>query len=322
MISAERPTSQEAQEAHDIAVDAYLYFYPLISMELTRRQSTNIEAGKEMGKGPMNGFSHVPAYPPADLKVVVRVNFDTLYSIAWLDLTGGPMVVSAPDTQGRYYMLPMLDMWTDVFASPGSRTTGTQAQNFVVVPPGWSGTLPDGLTRIDAPTPYVWIIGRTRTDGPPDYAAVHEVQAGYKVTPLAQWGKAPSPPVATIDPNVDMKTPPKVQIDTMPGDKYFALAAELLKLHPPHVTDQPILARMARIGFVPGKPFDFNALDPVVQQAIERLYAARGDGRQWLADEREHDGCLRQLLSQARDGGATGIGRKSTRRRHLPIQPC
>jgi hypothetical protein len=268
MISAERPTVQNAQQAQDIAVDAYLYFYPLISMELTRRQSTNIEAGKEMGKGPMNGFSHVPAYPPADLKVVVRVNFDTLYSIAWLDLTGGPMVVSAPDTKGRYYMLPMLDMWTDVFASPGSRTTGTQAENFAVVPPGWSGTLPDGITRIDAPTPYVWIIGRTRTDGPADYAAVHEVQAGYRVTPLAQWGKAPSPPVARIDPSIDMKTPPKTQIDTMPGDKYFALAAELLKLHPPHITDQPILAQMERIGIVPGEAFDFNALDPVVRQAI------------------------------------------------------
>jgi hypothetical protein len=273
MISAERPTAQNAQQAHDIAVDAYLYFYPLISMELTRRQSTNIEAGKEMGKGPMNGFSHVPAYPPADLKVVVRVNFDTLYSIAWLDLTGGPMVVSAPDTKGRYYMLPMLDMWTDVFASPGSRTTGTQAENFAVVPPGWSGTLPDDLVRIDAPTPYVWIIGRTRTDGPADYAAVHEVQAGYKVTPLAQWGKAPTPPVATIDPSIDMKTPPKTQIDTMPGDKYFALAAELLKLHPPHITDQPILAQMARIGIMPGKPFDFDALDPVVKQAIEQAPA-------------------------------------------------
>ncbi len=262
-----------AQEAHDIAVDAYIYLYPLITMDLTRQQSTNIEAGKEFGKGPMNGFSHMPAYPPADFKGVVRANFDTLYSSAWLDLTRGPVVVSAPDTKGRYYLLPMIDMWSDVFASPGWRTTGTQAANFAVVPPGWSGTLPDGLTRIDAPTPYVWIIGRTRTDGPADYAAVHEVQTGYKVTPLAQWGKAPTAPAAAIDPNVDMKTPPKTQADTMSGDKYFAKAAELLKLHPPHITDQPIVAQMARIGIVPGRPFDFSALDPVVQQAIEQAPA-------------------------------------------------
>ena len=143
------------QDAHAIGVDAYLYFYPLISMDITRKQSTNIEPGKEFAKGPMNMFVNVPAFPPADLKVVVRVNFDTLYSIAWLDLTKEPQVVSAPDTGGRYYLLPMLDMWTDVFASPGWRTTGTQAGNFLVTPPGWNGTVPAGMTRISAPTPYV-----------------------------------------------------------------------------------------------------------------------------------------------------------------------
>ena len=107
------------QEAYAIGVDAYLYFYPLVTMDLTRKQSTNIEPGKEFGKGPMNMFVSVPEYPPAHLKVVVRINFDTLYSIAWLDLTKEPMLVSVPDTGGRYYLLPMLDMWTDVFASPG-----------------------------------------------------------------------------------------------------------------------------------------------------------------------------------------------------------
>ena len=142
------------------------------------------------------------------------------------------MIVSAPDTHGRFYLLPMLDMWSDVFASPGWRTTGTQAGNFLVTPPGWSGTVPDGFTQIAAPTPYVWIIGRTKTDGPADYAAVHEIQAGYKVTPLSQWGKTPEPVTVKIDPTVDMKTPPKIQVDTMPADKYFTYAAELLKVAP------------------------------------------------------------------------------------------
>jgi hypothetical protein len=144
--SASPAITEEAARA--IGVDAYLYYYPLISVDITRKQSTNIEAGKEFGKGPMNTFVNVPAFPPADLKVVVRINFDTLYSIAWLDLTKEPQVVSAPDTDGRYYLLPMLDMWTDVFASPGWRTTGTKAGNFLMTPPGWSGAVSEGFTRI------------------------------------------------------------------------------------------------------------------------------------------------------------------------------
>jgi hypothetical protein len=121
-------------EAHAIGVEAYLYFYSLITMDVTRRQFTNIEPGKELGKGPMNMFNNVPEYPPADFKGVVRPNFDTLYSISYLDMTKEPVVVSVPDTNGRYYLLPMLDMWTDVFASPGWRTTGTGAGNFLVTP--------------------------------------------------------------------------------------------------------------------------------------------------------------------------------------------
>lgn len=257
------------EEAHAIGVDAYLYFYPLVTMELTRLQFTNVEPGKEPFKGPMNTFVNVPTYPPAEMRTVVRPNFDTLYSAAWLDLTKEAMVVSVPDTGGRYYLLPMLDVWTDVFASPGWRTTGTQAGNFLVTPPGWTGTVPTDFTRIDAPTPYVWIIGRTKTDGPADYDAVHKIQAGFKITPLSQWGKPPAPVAVKIDPSVDMKTPPKIQVDTMPASKFFAYAAELLKLQPPHITDQPIIARLKRIGFEVGKSFDIDKVDPAIVKALE-----------------------------------------------------
>jgi hypothetical protein len=280
-----------ADEANAIAASAYIYFYPLVSMDITRKQSTNIEPGKEFAKGPMNTFVNVPAFPPGDLKVVVRVNFDTLYSLAWLDLTREPLVVSAPDTNGRYYLLPMLDMWTDVFASPGWRTTGTKPGTFLVAPAGWRPDLreklaeelklPKDTQRIDAPTPYVWVIGRTKTDGPPDYDAVHKIQAGYKVTPLSEWGKTPKPVEVKIDPSVDMKTPPKVQVDTLAGDKYFAYAAELMKLHPPHITDEPIIAQMKRIGIEPGKSFDIEKVDPVVKKAIEAAPEAAQKLMEW-----------------------------------------
>jgi len=280
-LTARAQSAVTEQEAQSIAVDAYIYFYPLILMDITRKQSTNIEPGKEFGKGPMNVFVNVPEYPPADFKGVVRSNFDTLYSIAWLDLTKEPQVVSAPDTNGRYYLLPMLDMWTDVFASPGWRTTGTQAANFLVTPRGWNGTVPPGFAQIEAPTPYVWIIGRTKTDGPSDYDAVHKIQAGYKVTPLSEWGKSPKPVEVKIASSVDMKTPPKTQIDTMQADQFFVYAAELLKLHPPHLTDQPIIAQLMRIGFEPGKSFDITKADPVVKKALEIAPAAAQSLMEW-----------------------------------------
>ena len=265
---AAEPINQ--QDAYEIGVEAYIYFYPLVLMDTTRRQAVNVEAGKTLGRGPMNVFTHVPIFPPANFRDVVRPNFDTLYSIAWLNLTNEPMIVATADTQDRYYLLPMLDMWTDVFASPGKRTTGTGAGRFAVIPPGWRGDLPQEVQRIDAPTPYVWIIGRTQTNGAKDYDAVHKVQEAYTITPLSEWGKTRQPVKAVIDPAVDMKTAPMIQVDSMPAGDYFQYAAELLKINRPHITDQPVIARMRRIGIEPGKSFEFKMADSVVRHALER----------------------------------------------------
>lgn len=262
--------SMTTREAYEIGLEAYVYFYPAVSIEVTRRVGTNIEAGKIPGFGPMNTFSHFRAFPTADFKSVVRPNFDTLYSSAWLDLTKEPMVVSAPDTGGRYYLLPMLDMWTDVFASPGKRTSGTRVGNFAVVPSAWQGQLPAGVEKIQSPTRYVWIIGRTQTNGTKDYAAVNRIQDGYTITPLSQWGKVPQPVHAVVDPSVDMKTPPLDQVNKMPAAAYFKFGAEIMKLQPPHVTDWSILARLKRIGIEPGKSFDYERLDRGIQQALEK----------------------------------------------------
>ena len=267
---AQQPQRTSAQEAETIAQEAYIYLYPLVMMDVTRRQLTNIEAGKMAGRGPTNTFTHFREFPDAKFREVVRPNFDTLYSSGWLDLTKEPMIVSAPDTQDRYYLLPMLDMWTDVFAAPGKRTSGTTAANYAVVPPGWTGKLPAGVERINSPTPFVWIIGRTQTNGPKDYAAVHKVQDGYRMVPLSQWGKTPTPASVKIDPSVDMKTPPPRQIGGMPADKYFAYAAELMKVNPPHITDWSTLARLKRIGVEPGR-FDASKAD---REALARGAAA------------------------------------------------
>jgi hypothetical protein len=135
-VAAQAQSAIAEQDAQAAAVDAYVYLYPLVTMDVTRRQLINHAPAPGVFGGPMNTFVNVEAFPPADFKVVVRSNFDTLYSSAYLDLTREPVVVSTPDTGGRYYLLPMLDMWSDVFASPGWRTTGTQAANFLITPKG------------------------------------------------------------------------------------------------------------------------------------------------------------------------------------------
>jgi hypothetical protein len=263
----------DAQEAFEIGLEAFYYFYPLVTMDVTRRVTTNVEPGQKSGFGPMNTMNHMRAFPDAEFRAVVRANVDTLYSSAWLDLTREPIIVSAPDTGGRYYLLPMLDMWTDVFAVPGKRTSGTQAGHFGLVPPGWRGQLPDSIARIQAPTPYVWIIGRTQTNGPADYEAVHKVQDGYSLTPLSEWGQAPRPVEFKLDPTVDMQTDPLQQVNSLSAAAYFGYAAELLEFHPPHITDWSILARMRRIDLDAGQSFDFERLEPIVQRALDGVPA-------------------------------------------------
>ena len=276
--------STSAEEAQVIAQEAYVYLYPLILMDLTRKQFINLDPKVSAFGGPANAFTHIRTFPTADMRTVVRPNFDTLYSSAWLDLNYGPVVVSTADTGGRYFMLPMIDMWTDVFAVPGKRTNGTGAADFALVPPGWTGTLPQGVERIDAPTPYVWIIGRTQTNGVRDYEAVHKVQDGYKITLLADWGKTPRTIEQKIDPSVDTKAEPLRQVNEMPAAEYFKYGAELMKQNPPHATDWSIVARMKRIGLEPGKSFDASKVsaDVLARAAAAGTQAHAGQG----ADDR------------------------------------
>jgi len=128
-------------EARETAIDAYIYAYPLVTMEITRRVSTNLEQPKGW-HAPMGQFGRARNYPAVDDHTVTAPNADTLYTTAWLDVSKEPWIVSIPDMKGRFFLFPMLDGWTDVFQDPGKRTTGTKAQKFAITGPGWSGTLP------------------------------------------------------------------------------------------------------------------------------------------------------------------------------------
>jgi hypothetical protein len=269
------------EQIYDIGLNAYVYLYPLVIMDVTRKQLTNNPLGEKAGHGPINTFAHIREFPSADFKEVVRPNFDTLYSFAWLDLSDGPIVVSTgPVADGRYFELPMYDMWTDAFAVPGERTSGIDAGQWALVPPGWHGELPEGLPRIDAPTPTVWIIGRTQTNGPGDYATVAEIQDGFGLTPLADWegtGSVDRP--FTRDPSVDMETPPLLQVNSMSAEVFFDEAMRLLAIHPPHTTDWSLVEQMRRIGVVGGSTY--SDLAPEVRSQLDGVPA---EGRKTLLE--------------------------------------
>ncbi len=256
-------------EATEIAVEAYLYAYPLILMDVTRRIGTNCEK-PDAAKlcAPVNQFAHLPAFPDATFTDVVRPNADTLYSVLWFDVTEDPLVVHVPDSGRRYYLLPMLDLWTDVFASPGKRTTGTTEQTFAIVGPEWEGKLPHGVEMVRSPTGMGWMIGRTQTNGKADFANVHKFQAGLKAVSLAAWGKDYAPPKGNVDSKIS-SDPPVAQVAKMDAAGFFARFAALTKDNPPHAHDYPVLARMKAIGLEPGKPFDFATAPPQVQQAMK-----------------------------------------------------
>jgi hypothetical protein len=256
------------KEAQEIGIDAYEFAYPLVTMELTRRVSTNATA-PEGSKAPMGQFAKLRGYPAVDNHAVTAPNADTLYTIVWLDVSKEPWIVSAPDMKGRFFLLPMLDGWTTVFADPGKRTTGTAAQKFAVTGPGWNGTLPAGVTEYKSATGMVWLLGRIYCTGTPeDYKAVHALQDKMTAVPLSAYGKPYTPAPGSVDPSIDMKTSIRDQVNAMDAASYFKLFAELMKANPPTAEDSPMVAKLAKIGIVPGQDFDASKLDPAVAKGL------------------------------------------------------
>jgi hypothetical protein len=232
------------------ARDAYIYGFPLVLMDVSKQVMTHGKPGESDWKAPLNQFAHPRTFPDDTFTDVVTPNVDTLYSSAWLDLSQGPIVLSVPDTNGRYYLLQMMDAWTNVFASPGKRTTGTVKGEFVIVGPTWNGELPAGMKKIQAPTEMVWIIGRTQTNGKSDYDAVHAIQDGYRLRPLSGVINT-----ALSEQNIDIKTAPVDQAFNLGAKEFFERLANLMIENPPSSDDKPMIDSLASIGLIAGKAF-------------------------------------------------------------------
>lgn len=263
----------DTREFQEIAAEAYVFAFPLVIMEMTRRVTTNppARAGGNAAPlfAPMNRFSHLTHFPDDSFDAVVRPNADTLYSALWFDVSKEPLIITIPDSGGRYYVLPIMDMWSHVFASVGPRTTGSHKQVIAVVGPNWQGELPSDIKAYRSPTATGWIIGRTQTNGVDDYPAVRAFQAGITATPLSAYGDANYvAPAGENDPALDMSAPVD-QVLKMKAAQFFSIFAETMKLNPPHFDDTPTVDRLARIGLKPGETFNLDALSDDQKKAVE-----------------------------------------------------
>ena len=269
-VADERP-SPGAIEAIGIAVDAYIYGYPLLTLDTVRKQQTNV-AKPDAQHAPMGQMIRMRSYPAVDNHCCAAPNADTLYTEAWLDVSKEPWIFGIPDMGERYYIMPMLDGWSEVFEVAGSRTTGGKAQTYAITGPGWSGTLPAGVKEVPSPTGMVWILGRIYSTGTPeDYKAVHALQDKFTVLPLSAYGKPHTPATGVVDPGFDMKTAVRKQVNGMDVVTYFNRLAQLMKTNPPTAQDAPMVARMAKIGLMPGQDFDPSKLGFLDNEVIKTV---------------------------------------------------
>jgi hypothetical protein len=258
--------AEEAQrlgvvEAVKIAVDSYVYGYPLVTFDMVRQQQTNV-AKPDAEHAPMGQMIKMRTYPAVDNHCCAAPNADTLYTEVWLDVSKEPFVFSIPEMGNRYYIMPMLDGYSEVFFVASAPLTDGKPQTYAITGPGWTGSLPQGVTQVKSPTGLVWVLGRIYSDGTEaDYAAVHKLQDQFRVMPLSAWGTNYMPPEATVDPAIDMKTAVCKQVNGLDIETYFNRLAALMTTNPPKPEDAPIVERMARIGLVPGQNFDADKLD-------------------------------------------------------------
>ncbi len=275
---------------HDIIREAYIYGYPLVTMDMVRRQFTNVKTPDD-AHAPMGQLIRMRKYPEIENRTAAAPNADTLYTMVWYDLSKGPWVFTIPNMGTRFYIMPMLSGVNEVFFVAGSRATGQAEQIYVISGPGWSGEVPDSITHVKSSTSLVWILGRVYCTGTDeDYQAVHELQDQFQSVPLAAYGGEYTPPEGPVDPDFDMKTGVRDQVHAMPLADYFSYLSKLLETNPPKPEDAPMMKKMAEIGIVPGQDFDPGKL-PEVGKKIDPKIALLEMLKLWK-DEKPVNGWL------------------------------
>jgi len=253
------------EETEEIATEAYIYAYPLVLMEITRRIWTNVETPNGV-RGPMNQFSHSKYLIDDKYTDIVGVDASTMFSSFWYDVSNEPLYVELPDSKGRYYVLELIDMWTDIFSILGTRTMGNHPQSYVLANSSWKGTIPEGAILIKSPTNIGMLIISMDFRGLTDYPEAWKFQKQLKTVPLSSYNRQHKFPINKVNTNIDMSNP-SAQIAKMTGLEFFQVFYEATKHNAPHHNDYPILHRMSRIGLIPGKKF--IPTEPAIIKAIQ-----------------------------------------------------
>ncbi len=250
---------------------AFVYGVPLFLMDVTRKKLTNVAKPVDNIAAPVNQLMLMTKSPDASFTAVVRPNADTYYRNGFLDLSKDALVLTAPDTKGRYYLLPMLDAYSNVFASPGKRTTGTKADTMLITGPKWNGSIPSGMKQIKSPTSLVWLIGRIQVNSQQDGTNfVVPLEKQFNITPLSAWGKPYVAPLAIVDTTLS-KASPNEQLENVSISDYFNNVNQLMIDNPPAAADSSAMAKFAKVGIGPGLKFDLSSFDSATQTAIKAI---------------------------------------------------
>ncbi len=269
----------KANRAYAMGVQAYIWGYPMVVMQRSRDAMTKggdapvtPEQFTKTGKlfAPVNQIANAWGMLGPKFSAVQSGNSDTQYSVTWFDSAVEPYVLHLPDMKGRYYTFQFIDAFTNNFHYASTRTMGSQEQTYVLVAPGWTGKLPEGVTRIDCPTPTGFIIGRIFVASEEDVAAVNTLQKQVTMTPLSNLGRTYEPPKVPVTPAKGYS-----------GDLAFfeQLGATLVSNGAPS-TDAGLLGLFVNIGLSVDHGFDSSSLSDGEKKALGR---AATDGESILA---------------------------------------
>jgi hypothetical protein len=264
----------------DEVADSYVFAYPLVLMDVAREAAT----GTDPGQAPLNTLRHAQALPPVGATSPSTPSLDTLDSSGWLDVSGEPVILSLPDSHGRYVDARALDMWTNVIWSTGAQTDtrvgGLKAKTIAFVPKDWQGTLPTNAKRIEVPTRYVWIDVRVQSNGKHDLTAVRKLQRAIRVAPLSVFNgdtRVASVVARSNPPDMGASGTPAAQVAALDANDFFNRLAQALPDNPPSPDDPHALNILGNLGVSPGEPVQLP------KKASDAIAAGLADGRARVA---------------------------------------